>query len=149
MYFINVITYCSISRGFGYFLFENGFWQSFKLQLCQSTYSIKCYITVAHRDSQLPLPDLLKQRQDLLAFLASSIKELSKPHMPESKLPVTCLECPYHEDDLPHIELDVNRKENLVCDFGSSVQQIDEKHYAAIFESVLTPQKTSKFKQIQ
>ncbi|XP_065905734.1 uncharacterized protein [Dysidea avara] len=133
-----------INRGFGYFLFENGLWQSFKLQLCQSSYSIKCYINVTNRDSRQPPTDLLQQRQDLLAFLTSSIKELSSPHMPESKLPVTCLECPFHEDDPPHIKLDINRREDLVCNFGSTVQLVDEKYYAAIFDSIVAPQNTNK-----
>jgi len=62
--------------------------------------------------------------------------------MPDSKLPVMCLECPYHEDDLPHIELNIGEKKDLVCNLGKTVQPINEKHYAAIFESVLTPQKT-------
>jgi len=141
-----VNVFYSISRGFGYFLFENGLWQSFKLQLCQSSCSIKCYITVTNRGSRQPPRDLLhQQRKDLLAFLTYSIKELSKPHMPDSKLPVTCLECPYHEDDPPHIRLNIEIKEDLVCNIGSPIQPIDEKYYAAIHESVLAPQKTCEY----
>ncbi|XP_065906452.1 uncharacterized protein [Dysidea avara] len=129
-----------INRGFGYFL---GIWQSFKLQFCQSAYCIKCFITIHHHESQQPPDDLLKQRQDLLCFLTASIKELSKPHMPNSKLPVTCLECPYHDDDFPHIPLDITKKEILVCKLGSSVQLIDEKYYKALYESIKSaPPKT-------
>ncbi|XP_065906448.1 uncharacterized protein [Dysidea avara] len=133
-----------INRGFGYFLLERGVWQSFKLQLCQSAYCIKCFITIHHHESQQPPDDLLKQRQDLLCFLTASIKELSKPHMPDSKLPVTCLECPFHEDDhLPHIPLDITKKEMLVCKLGSSVQLINENYYKALYESIKSaPPKT-------
>ena len=140
-----MIPLYSINRGFGYFLFEKGIWQSFKLQLFQSTYCIKCYITVHHRESRQPPDYLLKQRQDLLGFLATSIKELSKPHMPDSKLPVTCLECPYHDDDLPHILLDITKADVLVCNLGSSVQLIDEKYYMSLYESTTSaPPKTGK-----
>ena len=126
-------------------MFTRGIWQSFKLQLCQSTYCIKCYITVRHHESRQPPDDLLKQRQDLLSFLTSSIKELSKPHMPDPKLPVTCLECPYHEDDLPHIPLDIKVKKELVCNIGKDVQIIDQKCYIPLYESVTSaPPKTGK-----
>ena len=131
----------SVNRGFGFFLFENGLWQQFKLQLFQSTFSIKCYITVHHHGPRQPPPDLVQQRRNLLAFLTSSINELSKPFTPESKLPVTYLECPYyHEDDPPpHIMLDISRKKELTCKLHDPVKKIDEKYYSPLYESTAVP----------
>jgi len=105
------------------------------LQLWQATYCIKCYITVNHHDSRTPPPYLLQQRRAMLSFLTHSIEELSKPHM--SKLPGMCLECPYHENELPHIELDIDSKRDLVCDLGGQIQIIDGQFYSCLYESTI------------
>jgi len=98
-----------------------------------------------HHESLQPPDDLLEQRQELLAFLTSTIKELSRPHMPEAQLPVTCLECPYHEDCLPHIQMDIATKEVLVCNLDRDVKIIDQKCYLPLYElTTSTPQDTGK-----
>ena len=111
----------SIRRGVGYFSFDNARWQQFQLQLCQSTSSINCYITIQRflRSASDNLHGLLQQRRQLLMHLECSVAEVCKCCMPSAQTPLTCLECPLHgEDDkdyTPHVILDISKKEYLMC----------------------------------
>ena len=61
--------------------------------------------------------------------------------MPSTGPPVTCLECPRHESNiLPHIKLDIDNNEELVCDY--EVYRIPDKHYMLLFKSSLPPQQS-------
>ena len=101
--------------------------------------AVKCYITIHHSmqpSSSESLELLLQQRKNLLRYLESSIAEISKSCMPSAELPVTCLECPLsHEDDcIPHIRLDINNKDTLVCLESLIVTHIPVESYALLFE---------------
>jgi len=65
--------------------------------------------------------------------------------MSESKLPMTFLECPYHENGDPHIELDIEKKQELFCTIESDVKRIDKMYYEPLYESA--PVKTSALSQ--
>ena len=128
---------CSIRRGVGYFSFDDARWQQFQLQLCQSTSSINCYITI-HHSHQPPsdlLPVLLQQRQQLLMHLESSIAEVSKCCMPSAKPPVTCLECPLHKEECtPHVVLDINKSDILLCHKRQSATAVPEEFYVLLYQ---------------
>ena len=83
------------------------------------------------------LPVLLQQRRQLLAYLETSIVEVSKCCMPSAEPPVTCLECPLHEEDCtPHVLLDINNREVLVChERGVLVTPLPEKSYILLYNS--------------
>ena len=133
----NNYVLCSIRRGVGYFSFDDARWQQFQLQLCQSTSSINCYITI-HHSHQPPsdvLPVLLQQRRQLLMHLESSIAEVSKCCMPSAKPPVTCLECPLHKEECtPHVLLDINNKDILLCHTRQSATAIPEEFYILLYQ---------------
>ena len=128
---------CSIRRGVGYFSFDDACWQQFQLQLCQSTSSINCYITI-HHSHQPPsdlLPILLQQRRQMLVYLESSIAEVSKCCMPSAKPPVTCLECPLHKEECtPHVLLDINKKKILLCHKRQLATAIPEEFYILLYQ---------------
>ena len=132
----------------GKFKLEEGLWQKFTLCYCQSTCSIKCYITIYSNKTppsdQLPI--LLNQRRELLVHLNSSVAEIYKSVMPSADPPQSFLECPVcnKEDCQPHIELDINKKKCLVCLMQDDTVEIDEKHYLLLFEPSLTPRKSGK-----
>ena len=128
---------CSIRRGVGYFGFDDARWQQFQLQLCQSISSVNCYITIQqfHHPPSDMLSVLLQQRQQLLTYLESSISEVSKCCMPSAKPPVTCLECPLHEHDcMPHVVLDINEKDILICQNRQMATVIPEKFYILLYQ---------------
>ena len=104
--------------------------------MCKS--SVKCYITINHtvQPSSIELIALLEQRRNLLQYLESSIAEISKSCMPSAEPPVTCLECPLsHEDNcVPHIHLDINNKETLICHESLMVTHIPVESYSPLFE---------------
>ena len=110
---------CSIYRGIGYFNFK-GFKQSFKLQECQTTSSIKCYITihekgVTKQEQQLVM---LEQRKDLLSHLKQSINEVHSTYIPSATHPIGYIECPLqHEENCsPHVRLaDISETEEVHC----------------------------------
>ena len=109
---------CSIYRGNGYFNFKNRN-QSFKLQECQATSSIDCYITIHKkqlaRQEQLVL---LEQRQALLAHLKKSINEVHNVYIPSARHPIGYIECPLqHEENCgPHVRLDnISVTEDVHC----------------------------------
>ena len=128
---------CSIRRGVGYFSFDDARWQQFQLQLCQSTSSINCYITI-HHSNQPPsdlLPVLLQQRQQLLIYLESSIIEVSKCCMPSAKPPVTCLECPLHKEECtPHVALNIDKKDILLCYKKQLATAIPKESYILLYQ---------------
>jgi len=131
-------------------LFEDGLWQWFQLQHCQSRHSIKCYITIHHNEhppsDQLPI--LLQQRRELLAYLESSIIDIYKSCMPSAEPPVTYLECPLHheEENCPlHIRLNINNNRPPVCNI-SHIARVPKEHYLLLFEPSLTTQHFSKGK---
>ena len=124
----------------GYFSFENALWQQFQLQLCQATSSINCYITIQcfHQPPSETLPLLLQQRQQLLMYLESSVAEVSKGCMPTAKPPVTCLECPLHEENgegcTPHVTLNIRKKDILMCHEKLLAMPIPEKFYILLYQ---------------
>ena len=135
----NLIPSCSIRRGVGYFGFDDASWQQFQLQLSRSVSSINCYITI--KQSNHPprdmLPVLLQQRRQLLVYLESSVAEVSKSCMPSAKLPVTCLECPFHEGNCtPHIALNINEKKILVCYQKLLAPVVPEESYILLYEGM-------------
>ena len=112
-----LLTY-SICRGNGYFNFKNRN-QSFKLQECQATSSIKCYITIYKqgitKQEQLVM---LEQRQDLLAHLKKSINKVHTIYIPSAKDPIAYIECPLqHEESCsPHVRLnDISEEKEVYC----------------------------------
>ena len=130
----------SIRRGVGYFSFDNAHWQQFQLQLCQSTSSVNCYITIQRflRSASDNLHDLLQQRRQLLMHLECSVAEVCKCCMPSAQTPLTCLECPLHEEDdkdyTPHVILDLSKKEDLMCHEKMLATAIPEKFYILLFQ---------------
>ena len=132
MYFFN-----SIRQGVGYFSFEDARWQQFQLQWCQPTSSINCYITIeqSHHPPSEMLPVLLQQRRQLLIDLESSVAEVSKCCMPSALPPLTCLECPLHEKECtPHVVLDINQRDVLVCHNMQLAKRIPEKFYVLLYQ---------------
>ena len=109
---------CSIYRGIGYFNFKSRN-QSFKLQECQATLSIKCYLTIhekgATKQEQLVM---LEQRQELLSHLKKSISEVHNNYIPSAKHPIGYIECPlsHKEGCMPHVRLeDISETERVYC----------------------------------
>ena len=132
-------SFNSIRRGVGYFTFGDAQWQQFQLQWCQSTSSINCYITIQqlHHPPSEMLPALLKQRRQLLIYLESSVAEVSKCCMPSAKPPLTCLECPLHEDEcIPHVVLDINKRCTLICYEKLLATTVPEKSYILLYQGV-------------
>jgi len=81
------------------------------------------------------LPILLQQRQQLLTYLESSVIEISKCCMPSTKPPVTCLECPLHEEDcIPHVVLDINKKDVLMCHKKLLATPVPEESYILLYQ---------------
>ena len=131
------ILLCSIRRGVGYFEFENARWQQFQLQMHQSTSSINCYITIQQscKPPSEVLPILLQQRQQLLTHLETSLAEISRCCMPTARPPVTCLECPLHEEDcIPHVCLDIRKKDALICHEMQLATTIPEQSYILLYQ---------------
>ena len=111
-------TMYSIYRGNGYFNFNNRN-QSFKLQECQTTSSIKCYITI-HKNEATKEKELvmLAQRRALLSHLKKSIIEVHEVYIPSAKHPIGYIECPLqHEENCgPHVRLDdISEIEDVYC----------------------------------
>ena len=132
-----LISLCSIRRGVGYFGFDDASWQQFQLQLCQSISTISCYITIQPLSDLLSLHVLLQQRRNLLIHLKSCIAEASKCCMPSAKLPVTCLECPHHEEDcMPHVVLDIDKEKHLVCYKRPKAVRIPEESYILLYKGM-------------
>ena len=132
--------FCSIRRGVGYFSFDNARWQQFQLQWCKSTSSVNCYITIqqSHQSPSDMLPVLLQQRRQLLTHLKSSVAEISKCCMPSAQPPVTCLECPLHEEEcMPHVVLDIDKKDDLICHEKLLATPVPEQAYVLLYQGML------------
>ena len=55
--------------------------------------------------------------------------------MPSAKPPVTCLECPLHEEECtPHVVLDLNKKDVLVCHKELLAPIVPEKFYILLYQ---------------
>ena len=137
LWLITMFLFFSIRRGVGYFCFDDAQWQQFQLQLCQSTSSVNCYITIQkfHQPPSDMLLVLLQQRRQLLNYLESSVAAVSKCCMPSAKPPVTCLECPLHEQDcMPHVVLNINKKNVLVCHNSLLATVISEEFYILLYQ---------------
>jgi len=133
--------YYSVKRGVGYFFFENGLWQQFQLQLCETSSSIKCYITVqSNKPTEAELHNLLQQRRALVNYLRESLTTISHSHMPSAKKPVVFLDCPlaHPQDCPPHLTLDIDNQALLICQCNESrvATKIDEKYYIQLFEAI-------------
>ncbi|XP_065912071.1 uncharacterized protein [Dysidea avara] len=102
-----------IYRGTGYFDFTL-MKQSFCLQQCLVTFSIKCFITL-HVEDQLMM---LGQRQELLAHLKEAIHEVHHTYIPSAKDPIGYVECPLQHEEgcLPHVRLDdISEVNDILC----------------------------------
>lgn len=96
----------SIFRGIGVFDFNNGK-QSFTLQLCSTTYCIKCFVSV--QENEIKNEELRKQRWELLSYLDNCIKYTHTSFIPEAVKPVAHVYCPVDHkfpDVPPHLFLD-------------------------------------------
>ena len=86
------------------------------------------------------LPVLLQQRRQLLAYLESSVAEISRCCMPSATPPVTCLECPLHSGDcIPHVRLNINKKDDLMCYEASLATPVPEVSYILLYQSMYLP----------
>ena len=95
------------------FDFSSGL-QSFIIQHCSDTYSIKCHIYV--RKEELWNKDLWQQRWDLLQLVESFINSVHSHCIPKAAKPIAYVECPFcHDKDCaPHIRLSAV-KPNVLC----------------------------------
>ena len=144
-------TPCSIRRNVGYFFFENGLFQQFTLQLCDSTSCINCYITIHSERSPAEdqLLNLLNQRQSLLNYLESSVTEVNRFFMPSAKKPVAHLECPFEhtQDCLPHLPFNIKKQDKLFlcqCNNRRIAEIVPEVCYIQLFEATHIPCQKSK-----
>ena len=81
------------------------------------------------------LPVLLQQRRQLFNHLKLAVAEVSKCCMPSAKPPVTCLECPLHEEEcFPHVVLDIDKRDVLVCHEKQTANQIPEGFYILLYQ---------------
>ncbi|XP_065884558.1 uncharacterized protein [Dysidea avara] len=138
---VKTISWCNkwghhvrcIYRGTGYFDCK-GKGQSFKLQQCQITYSIKCYFTIHAQDEQM----MLEQRQELLSYLKESLNVIHQMYIPSARQPIAYLECPLHHDDncLPHVRLNsINTSNDVFCS-KSECQAVPKKAYMLLLTTV-------------
>ena len=134
-------NFYSVRRNVGYFYFENGLFQQFTLQLCESTSCINCYITI--HSERLPIEEgqllhLLQQRQSLLSYLESSISEVNRLFMPSAKKPIAHLECPFeHEQNCPpHLPINIEKQELFLCLCNNERMSkiVPEVYYIQLFE---------------
>ena len=81
------------------------------------------------------LPVLLQQRRQLLNHLKSAVVEISKCCMPSAKPPVTCLECPLHEEEcFPHVVLDIDKRSVLICQEKLLATPVPERCYILLYQ---------------
>ena len=110
----------SIYRGAGYFNFKSGN-QNFKLQECQATSSIKCYITIYTELKGINEEDqliMLEERQGLLSHLKQCINQIHRAYIPSAQYPISYIECPlsHEEGCMPHIQLaDISQSKIIRC----------------------------------
>ena len=54
--------------------------------------------------------------------------------MPSAKPPLTCLECPLHEEECtPHVVLDLNKRDVLVCHKELLATIVPEQFYILLY----------------
>ena len=111
-YIINVLLFYSVFHGIGVFDFSDGK-QSFVLERCSDTYSIKCRIYV-HKQ-ELQNNDLWRQRWHLLDLILCFIKSVHSHCIPKAAEPIAYVECPLHHDKkcVPHLRLDAIKLKTL------------------------------------
>ena len=131
-----------ISHGVGCFQFKERN-QSFKLQRCQQSFSIKCVISIhQHNVSNDVLLVMLQQRQQLLDHLEVCIEEAHQCHIPKMRLPVVYLECPLHtpeENCSLHIRFDqLSPSGKVICPKSIKCQVVPPEAYALLFTTSLT-----------
>jgi len=79
------------------------------------------------------LPVLLHQRRELLTYLESSIAEITRCFISSAHPPLTCLECPLHEEECtPHVVLNLRKKDVLVRHEELLASVIPEKFYTKV-----------------
>ena len=67
--------------------------------------------------------------------LESSVAEVTKCCMPSAKPPVTHLECPLHEEDcIPHVVIDISKRDVLVCHEKLLATPIPEEFYILLYQ---------------
>ena len=122
----------SLYRGTGYFNFK-GKGQSFTLQQCQTTYSIKCYFTLHADDQQI----MLGQRQELLSHLKVSLHEICQMYIPSARQPIGYIECPLEHDKkcLPHVRLNSITANDVFCP-RSDCKIVPKKAYMMLLTTV-------------
>ena len=55
--------------------------------------------------------------------------------MPSAKPPVTCLECPLHEEEcIPHVVLDIDKRDVLICHVKLLATPVPEKTYVLLYQ---------------
>jgi len=121
----------SIYRGIGYFNFKNRN-QSFKLQECQSTSSIKCYITIYEKGvTRQEQSAMLEQRQDLLSHLKRSINQIHSTYIPSARYPISYIECPlsHEENCMPHVRLDDISQSRIIYCYKSDNKIVPPQAY--------------------
>ena len=86
------------------FDFSDGL-QSFTIQHCSNTYSIKCLIYVCKEELQNKY--LWQQRRDFLQLVECFINSVHWRCIPKAAKPIAYLECPLHHDKncAPHIRI--------------------------------------------
>ena len=111
-YVMNVLLFYSIFHGIGVFDFSDGK-QSFVLEHCSDTFSIKCRIYV-HKQ-ELQNNDLWKQRWYFLDLILCFIKSVHSRCIPKAVKPIAYVECPLHYDKkcIPHLRLDAIKLKTL------------------------------------
>ena len=130
---IDYMCFHSLYRGTGYFNFK-GKGQSFTLQQCQTTYSIKCYFTLHADDQQI----MLGQRQELLSHLKVSLHEICQMYIPSARQPIGYIECPLEHDKkcLPHVRLNSITASNDVFCPRSDCKIVPKKAYMMLLATV-------------
>ena len=88
--------------------------QSFALQHCSDTHSIKCYISV--QKQKVYDRGLWHLRYDLLKNIKKFIHHVHNHFIPKAREPITYVQCPlqHDEDYAPHIPLDTIES-NMLC----------------------------------
>ena len=125
--------------------------QSFMLQRCSQTSSIKCYITIRQHnlvDDVLVLDTLLQQRQQLKSHLEKCIKVAHQSYISSARPPVGYLECPLHDPVVsPHIRLDqLTLSGHITCPKSINCQVVPRDAYALLF---VTSLKNSEFSCVE
>ena len=133
----NNFFYCSIFHGVGYFQFKKQA-QSFILQRCSQTFSIKCYITIHQQNfTDDVLVTMLLQRQQLKSHLERCIIEVHNSQISCARPPIGYLECPHHateEKCSPHIRLDqLSASGEVFCTKSIDGKVVPRKAYALLF----------------